>query len=421
MFRRYRTHTEIVTGIDIGSTAIRVAVGQLHASDVGKETVQILGAIETPSEGMHKGVIRSIDEMVSSVSHALEQVERLTGVPIERAWIGISGMDILSQQNKGVVAVAKPDGDISPEDVDRVVGAARSVAPPLNYELIHLLPRRYAVDGQTGIKDPVGMTGIRLEVDAYMVYTSATQLAHLTKAVHRTGIDIEGVVLSVLAAAHAVVTERQKELGVMVVSIGGSMTSIVVYEEGEVIHVATIPIGSEHITNDLALGLRTSIDIAERVKIEYGHCVPKQVSKKDTVDLHKLGQAQSELVKLSYIAAIIEARVLELFEKIEIELDRVSRRGLLPAGVVCTGGGAALSGLVDVAKQQLGLPASIGYASGVQSMSDKIHHPAFATAIGLVSWMEGHVGDSSKEYRMPFRSTGKAIQKLRQFWQSLIP
>ncbi len=418
---RSSSQTKIITGVDIGSTAIRVAMGQVHSEHGKRGNVQIIGAVEVPSEGIKKGNIVSIDETVSSLSHALEQIERLTGVPVDHAWVGISSAETQSQQNKGVVAVAKPDGEISDEDVDRVVDAARTIAPPLNYEMLHVLPSGFSVDGQTGIKDPVGMTGIRLEVDAQIIYSSAAHLKHITKAVYRTGIDIDDVVLSILASAQIVVTDRQKELGVVVVNIGGPTTSIAVYEGGEVMHTATLPIGSEHVTNDLAIGLRTSIDVAERVKREFGHCRASDVSKKETIDLTSLGQKESEIVKVHYIAEIIEARMSEIFEKVDDELHTIHRSQMLPAGAMFTGGGANVSGLVDVAKEALGLPASIGYPINVDSISDKVNSLAYSPAIGLVVWGADMTEQRVRRGPSRFQTTGKAIEKLRGFWKTLIP
>ena len=418
---RTSVQSQSITGIDIGSTSIRVVMGQIYAEHGTKGKVQIIGAVEVPSEGIKKGTVVSIDETVSSLSHGLEQIERLTGVPVDHAWVGISSAETTSQRHKGVVAVAKPDGDITDEDVERVVDATRTIAPPLNYEMLHVLPSGFSVDGQTGIKDPVGMTGIRLEVDAQIIYTSAAHLKHITKAVYRTGIDVDDVVLSILASAQIVVTERQKELGVVVINIGGPTTSIAVYEGGEVVHTATLPIGSDHVTNDVAIGLRTSIDVAERVKREFGHCRPSDVSKKDTLDLAGLGQKESEIVNMHYIAEIIEARMSEIFEKVNEELGVINRSQLLPAGAVFTGGGANISGLVDVAKEELGLPASIGYPINVDSVSDKINSLAFSPAIGLVVWGADTTQQHVRRGHSRFQATGKAIEKLRGFWKTLIP
>lgn len=418
---RTSSQSKIITGIDIGSSAIRIAVGQIYGTGGKTGSVQIIGAVEVPSEGIKKGNVVSIDETVSSLSHALEQIERLTGVPVDHAWIGISSSETQSQQNKGVVAVAKPDGEISDEDVERVMDVARNIAVPLNYEMLHVLPSSFIVDGQTGIKDPSGMTGIRLEVNAQIIYSSSSHIKHITKAVYRTGIDIDDIVLSILASAQIVVTDRQKELGVVVVNIGGSTTSIAVYEGGEVIHTATLPIGSEYVTNDIAIGLRTSIDVAERVKREFGHCQPYYVSKKDTIDLASLGQKESEIVKVYYIAQIIEARMSEIFEKIDEELAKIHRSQLLPAGAIFTGGGSNIMGLVDLAKDGLGLPVSIGYPIDVDSVSDKINSLAFSPAIGLVVWGAEMSGQRVRRSVSRFHTTGKALEKLRGFWKTLIP
>lgn len=418
--RRYSAQPQLIAGIDIGSTALRIAVGNVAESEDGGPRVHMMGAVSVPSEGIENGMITSIDETVSSLSNALEQVERLTGVPIDHAWVGIAGPHILSQKNKGIVAVAKPDGEISDEDVERVVEAARTIAPPLNYEILHVLPSSYAVDSQTGINDPVGMTGVRLEVDAHIIYVAMAHMKHITRAVYRTGIDIDDLVLSILATGSIVTTDRQKEIGAAVVAIGGSTTNVVVYEDGDVAHIATIPIGSEHITKDIAIGLRTSIDVAERIKIEYGYCLSKCISKKERVSLQTMGDKSTEEVKLSYISEIVEARAAEILEKVDAELARVSLSGLLPAGVVFTGGGAKIHGLCDLSKEVLRLPSTIGYPLNIQSITDKTSDTAYATAFGLVAW-GAQLTKGRKRRDLRFNSASKAIQKLQSVWRSLIP
>ncbi|MBU0597204.1 cell division protein FtsA, partial [Patescibacteria group bacterium] len=328
----------------------------------------------------------SIEDTVSSLSSALEQIERLIGLPVEHAWIGMGGVDIISQISKGVVAVAKSDGEIAEEDVERAVEAARSIAPPINYEMMHLVPRGYSVDGQTGIKDPAGMTGIRLEVETQIIHGLTSHIKNFTKAVYRAGIDIDDLVLSILAAGDAVTTQRQKELGTTVVNIGSNMTSMVVYEEGDIIHVATLPIGSGHVTNDLAIGLKTSIDVAEQVKLNFGDCLPSNYSSRDKIDLARLGAEESEKVNKKFIAEIIEARMSEIFEKVNQELTNINRAGLLPAGIVYTGGGAKVEGVINLSKEILDLPASLGYPVDILSSTEKINDLSFTTAIGLVKW-----------------------------------
>ncbi len=377
--------THIVTGIDIGSTSIRIAVGEVTQSG-HQQTIQLLGAVEVPSVGVQRGIVTSIEESVSALSSGLEQIERIIGTPVERAWVGLTGAHIIAQSQRGVVAVARQNGEIGAEDVVRAVEAAKAIAPPLNYEMIHILPRRFTVDGQVGVTDPIGMTGIRLEVDTHIIHGLTTHLKNITKAVYRTGIEINDLVLSILATASIVTTPKQKDLGVAVVNIGGTTTSLVVYEEGEVLHIATIPIGSEHITNDIAIGLRTNIEIAEQVKIHYGDALAKHVSKREKIDLTTVGSDVSEEVSRHFVAQIIEARVSELFEKIDAALVSIHRKRMLPAGIVFTGGGAKLDGLVEAAKEMLELPASLGYPIDVVSVSDKVHDVSFSTAIGLVYW-----------------------------------
>jgi cell division protein FtsA len=346
----------------------------------------MIGAVEVPSSGISKGTITNLEDAVSSISRALEQAERITGVPLNKAWVGINGAHIISQESRGVIGVGRSDGEIRDEDVERAIEAARTVATPTNYEIIHVIPKSFTVDGQRGVKDPVGMNGIRLEVDAIIIQGLGSQIKNLTKAIYRTGMDIEDLVFGVLATAEAVVSERQKELGVCVVNIGAATTNIVVYEEGDVLHTAVLPIGSDHVTSDIAIGLRTSIEVAEQVKLHYSTCIPDEVSKKEEVNLGELGAPEEEIVGRRFVADITEARVQEIFEHVDRELKKIDRSGMLPAGVILTGGGSKLSGMMDAAKSYLRLPVSLGTPLGVTSVIDRVNDPSMSTAIGLVLW-----------------------------------
>src|SRR3989338_2282320 len=305
---------EIYTGLDVGSHAVRVAVGKLVPTPNGRNQMHIIGAVEVPSSGVSRGTITDIENAVSSVSKAIEQAERLTGLPLNSAWVGISGSHMMSQESRGVIGVARSDGEIREEDVERAIEAARTVATPTNYEIIHVIPKSFIVDGQRGIKDPVGMNCIRLEVDALIIQGLGSQIKNMTKAVYRTGLDIEDLVFSILATAESVISERQKELGVCVVNIGASTTSLVVFEEGDILHTAVLPIGSDHITSDIAIGLRTSIDVAEQMKLRHATCLPDEVGKKDDINLAELGAAEEEWVGRKFVAEITEARVSEIFD-----------------------------------------------------------------------------------------------------------
>jgi len=259
---------ELISGLDIGSNTIRLSVTQKLATPDGKPNV--VGVIETPAIGINRGVITSIDDAVSSISACLEKAERVVGIPVEEVWVGISGSHITSQESRGVIAVSKANGEITEEDVERAIEAARTVATPPNYEILHVIPKSFTVDGQAGIKDPIGMTGVRLEVDTQIIQGLSSQIKNITKAIYRTGIEIEDIVLAILATSEAVLTPRQKQLGGVVINVGGATTSMAVFEEGDVMHTSILPVGSEHITSDIAIGLRISIDAAEQLKLEHG-------------------------------------------------------------------------------------------------------------------------------------------------------
>lgn len=408
----------LITGLDIGSTAIRVVVGQKTKGD---EKLKIIGAIEVPAQGISKGVVNSVEDAVSSISSALEKVERMIGQPIEHAWVGISGSHIIDQESKGVVAISKADGEIREEDVERVIEAAKAVATPPNYEILHVIPKSFTVDSQTGIKDPIGMNGIRLEVETQIIQGLTSQIKNLTKCIYRTGIDIDDLVLSILATSESVLTNRQKELGVVVVNLGGATSSMAVFEENDVLHTAVLPIGSEYVTNDVALGLKISIDTAEKIKIREGSCLPSDFKKSDATRYADLGAPEDGDFGNREVAEIMEARIEEIMESVDKELKKIGKSGMLPAGVVLTGGGAKLPGIIEVAKNILRLPASLGYPQELISNIGKVSDMSFTTAIGLVLWgsqlqssgkinsiisipMGGSIEDATKHLRKWFKN-----------------
>ncbi|MFA4819174.1 MAG: cell division protein FtsA [Patescibacteria group bacterium] len=409
--------TNIICGLDIGSTVIRIAVAQFGSS----EHLQIVGLAEVPAEGINKGAVTSIEDAVTAISSCLEKVERMIGAPVEHAWVSINGSHIMSQSSRGVIAVSKPNGEIGEDDVSRVVEAAQAVATPPNYEILHVLPRTFTVDSQSGIKDPVGMTGIRLEVEAQIIQGQSVQIKNLTKCVYRTGLDIDDLVLGILANAEAVASKRQKELGVAVVNIGGSTTSLLVCEDSDPIHVAILPVGSGHITNDLAICLRTSIDIAERLKVDYGHAVPDEIGKREDINLNEFSN-EEEVVSRRQVAEIIEARLEEIFDLIDKELIKVERSGKLPAGIILTGGGAKLPGIIDLAKRKFRLPATLGYPLELVSPLERINDLGYGTVLGLVKWgaiQQAVPTKGSRLKRLPGLSA--VATRLKKLFQALIP
>jgi len=409
------TKESIICGLDIGSNAIRVVVGQPAAEDA----VTILAAVESPAEGVSKGMVSGIEDAVSSVSQALEKAERLSGVEIRSAYVGISGNHIISQDSHGVVAVGKANGEIQEDDVERVIEAAQAVATPPNYEIIHVIPRTFSVDGQTGIKDPVGMSGVRLEVDAQIIQGLSSQIRNVTKCVYRTGLDINDLVLGILATSEAVLDKKQKDLGVALVNIGSHTTSLAVFEEGDVLHTAIIPIGSSYVTSDIAIGLRTAIEVAENVKIDVGTTLPQTVARKDEIDLEQYGAENSEKVSVRTIAEITEARYEEIFTMIDKELQSIDRSGMLPAGIVLTGGGAKINGVVELARKQFKLPAILAKPQLQVTAIEKVKDQSFTTALGLMLWgIELERSEQSRGVFQKFIPTAKMFDGVKNTFKS---
>lgn len=417
----------IIAGLDIGSTSIRLVAGQRTTNESG-EHLQILGAVTVPAEGINRGVVNSIEDATSAISACLEKAERLIGVPVTNVWVGINGPNLKCEKSQGVVAVGRSDNEITEDDVNRAVEAAQALSVPPNYEILHVIPVRFTVDNQEDIKDPIGMTGVRLEVETLIIQGLSSQIKNLTKAIYRTSLEIEDLVLSPLAAAEVVIGAKQKELGAALINIGSSTTSLAVFEEGELLHAAVIPIGSEHITADVAIGLRCPINLAERIKIEYGSAKSDKFTKKDEVDVSDLAKEEnisedSMVISKKYVAEIIEARVEEIFEKIDNELKKIDRSGMLPAGVFLIGAGAKLNDLVEVAKNRLRLPACLGTNQNISLAIDKVNDVNYLTALGLVAW-GNQLTKHKKHSRISWPTggaAGKGLEQVKEWFKSLIP
>jgi cell division protein FtsA len=418
----------IIAGLDIGSTEIRLVVGQQFKGMRGEDSLKIIGAVSAPARGINKGSVKSIEDVTSSISACLEKAERLVGVPVSSVWVGLNSPYIKCEKSRGVVAVSKSDGEVSQDDIERALEAARALSVPPNYEILHVIPIKFTVDNQEDVKDPIGMIGVRLEVETLIIQGLSSQIKNLTKAIFRTGLEIEDLVLSPLAAVEAVIGPKQKELGAALVNIGASTTSLAVFEEGELLHTAIIPIGSEHITADIAIGLRCPINLADRIKVEFGSALPDNFNKKDEIDITEIAKeedAQDEVKTISrrYLAEIIEARVEEIFEKVDTELKKIDRSGMLPGGVYLIGGGTRLHDIVEVAKKQLRLPVCLGANKNISTIIDKVNETEFFNALGLVVWGSQMYGTSSRGgLKLP---GGKAInnawQKAKDIFAGMIP
>lgn len=371
-----------VVGIDVGSAKIQVIVAEID--DLGK--TRIVGLGEVASRGVHKGVIVNVTEATAAIADAVAKAEQSSGYQIERAFVGVSGTHINSRNSHGVVGVTRRETGITPDDIDRVLEAAGAIALPQNQELLHIIPRSYTVDGQEGVRDPLGMHGFRLEVEAHVVMGSATAIQNLTKCVTGAGIQISELVLTSLAAGATVVSEMEKEMGVVLVDIGEGTTDIAIFIEGTVWHTCTLALGGSYITNDTAIGLRLPSQAAERVKVRHGHALASQLVEDEQFTISPYGEQTPLVVARWKLAEIIQARVEEILESVQQEIKRSGYDGLLPAGLVFCGGTAQLPGIQKLAREIFGLPVQIGTPEDLLGLTERLENPSSAVGIGLVNW-----------------------------------
>jgi len=376
----------VIVGIDVGTTKICVLVGELDRD--GK--LNIVGVGTCPSQGLRRGVVVNIEETVTSIAAALDRAERLSGKKITTAYVGIAGSHIASENSKGFVAISPSGRDIVQNDISRAIEVARAIALPANREVIHVIPRGYVVDGQEGIKNPIGMSGFRLEVETHIITGAVSSIHNLIKCVHKAHVEIEDLVLEPLASSEAVLADGETDLGVALIDIGGGTTDIAVFADGAIWHSIVLPIGGNLITSDIAIGLRLPFGVAEELKVTYGHCDPSTIADDDMIDLAQFMPDCDDLVPRKLLAEIIQARVEELLEMVHEEIRKSGYDGLLPAGLVITGGTAELPGILSVAGQILDLPARIGSPLGLHGLADSISRPAYATAVGLLQWALTH-------------------------------
>jgi len=413
---------KVICALDIGSSKVATLVAQVREDDESR--LHIVGAAAATSRGIRKGQIVNIEEAVSSIEESVGAAERMAGYNISKGWAAIGGAHIGSLNSQGVVAVAQPQGEVTPTDVGRVMEAARAVTLPTSTEIIHVIPRSYTVDGQEGVKDPVGMTGVRLEVETQIVTGSGTAIKNLAKCIAEVGCDLEGVVFSGLASAEAVLSDTEKELGVVVVDIGGGTTDIAIWVEGALAYCAVLPVGAKNVTNDLAIGLRVSLESAEKIKLALGEAKPKE----DELDLSQIGLGE-ELKAVSYktlVEGIIRPRLNELFTMVAGEVKKSSFAGLTPSGLVVCGGGAQTVGIVESARRVLSAPVRIGIPTGITGLIDEIENPAFATSVGLLKYanaQDKEGGSWGKNWSNPLEklSGSGAWGKISDLFKSLLP
>jgi cell division protein FtsA len=395
----------LLTGIDVGTTKICTLVGEV----VGDGDLEIIGVGIEPARGMRKGMVVNIEEASQAIAAAVDKAERTSGYEIGRALVSLAGSHISSVNSHGAVGVARGHRGIDQDDIERALDAAQAIAIPHNREILHVIPRGFAVDGNDGIRHPIGMHGFRLEVEAHIITAAKTSIQNLTKCVESAGVQVESYVLNPLASAEVVLTETEKEMGVVCCDIGGGTTDLAIYIDGNVWHTMVISVGGNHLTSDIAHGLRLPADVAERLKIEHGQARRVDVGAHEFLTVRPFGAERAVQVSAGDLAEVIEARVEELFTLILQEVKRTGYDGLLPAGIVLTGGTARLPGLRAAAADVLGMPARVAQPDNLRGLVDALDGPAYSTSVGLLQWA---ARDALEDERRPAAKKGrKAYQQ----------
>ena len=370
----------ILAGLDIGTTKICVIVAEVDDTN----QVNVVGVGTVPSEGLRRGIVINLEKTVHSISRAVEKAERMAGVEIKSVYAGIAGDHIRSINSRGVIAVSRKDNEIGPADVARVVDAAKAVAIPADREIIHIIPQEFIVDDQDGIKDPIGMSGIRLEAEIHIITGAVTSAKNICKSIERSGLRVEDLVLEPLASSHAVLGSDERDLGVVLIDIGGGTTDVAVFYEGSIRHTAIIGFGGTSITNDIAIGLRTPIDKAEELKIKHGCALSSMVSEDEKISVPGVGGRPTRELSRYVLSSMIEPRLEEICQLALKEVRKNHSANLLSAGVVITGGTALMHGMTELAEQVFEMPVRIGVPTGVSGLVDSVSDPRFSTGVGLI-------------------------------------
>lgn len=384
---------EVIVGLDIGTTKIAVIVGQRGIG--GK--IDIVGIGTHPSLGLRKGVVVNIEATVASIRHAVEEAELMAGCEITTVYAGIAGSHIKGFNSHGIVAVKNKE--VTPKDVERVIDAAKAVAIPMDREVLHVIPQEYVVDEQDGIREPLGMSGVRLEAKVHIVTGAVSSAQNIVKSANRVGLNVADIVLEPIASAEAVLSPEEKELGVAMVDIGGGTTDITIFHAGAIKHTAVLPLGGNHITGDVAAGLRTPSNSAEEIKKRYGSAMTSLVQSTETIEVPSTGGREPRVVSRTVLADIIQPRMEEIFHLVQREIIRSGFDEFLSAGVVLTGGSVLLEGVSELGEQIFKMPVRVGYPTGVGGLVDVVNSPAFATGVGLVLYgaeMGGHRAFTTK-------------------------
>ncbi|KUG22904.1 cell division protein ftsa [hydrocarbon metagenome] len=400
--------SNVIVGLDIGSTKTTAVVGE-----VTETGINVIGIGTSLNKEIRKGTVVNIDSMVESIKTAVEDAEHMSGCRINSVYVGISGSHVKGQNSLSIVSIK--GREVSENDVQRAIEAAKAIAIPVGREIMHILPQSYVIDGQEGIKDPIGMSGVRLEAKVHIVTGATSAIQDIVKSVNRVGLDIDDVVLEQLAAGEAVLSADEKDLGVVLLDIGGANTSVTIFSEGSIKHTAILPVGGNYLTSDISTGLRTPLGDAEKIKLKYGCALTSLIPKDETINVPSLGGREDREVSRQILGRIIEPRMEEILNLAYKEVVRFGFEDLLAAGVVLTGGTSLLYGITELAEQIFDMPARKGIPIGIGGLSDIVNSPAHAIGVGLIIYGNNQLGGDSI-YRNTTNVFGKMIRTAKKMF-----
>ncbi|MBE9539826.1 MAG: cell division protein FtsA [Proteobacteria bacterium] len=375
---------KMIVGLDIGTSKVVAIVGEIS----GDGQIEVVGIGSNPSRGMKKGVVVNIESTVQSIQRAVEEAELMAGCQIHSVYVGIAGSHIRSLNSHGIVAIR--DREVYSHDLERVIDAAQAVAIPADQKILHILPQEYVIDNQEGIKEPMGMSGVRLEAKVHLVTCAGNAAQNIEKCIRRCGLEVEDIILEQLASSYSVLTDDERELGVCLVDIGGGTTDIAIFTDGSIRHTGVIPIAGDQVTNDIAMALRTPTQYAEEIKIKYACALTQLAGADETIKVPSVGDRPPRDLSRQSLAEVVEPRYDELFTLIQAELRRSGFEDMVPAGIVLTGGTSKMEGVVELAEEIFHMPVRVGCPAGVQGLTDILRNPIYATGVGLLQYGMQH-------------------------------
>lgn len=399
----------LIVGLDIGTTKICCIVGNMT-----EEGLDVVGIGTSPSKGLRKGVVINIESTVSAIQKAIREAELMAGCEIKSVFAGIAGGHIKGLNSQGVIAIK--NREVTSEDLQRVIDAAKAIAIPMDREVMHILPQEFIIDDQDGIREPLGMSGVRLEAKVHIVTGAVASAQNIIKSCNRAGTDVADIVLEQLASSDAVLSSDEKELGVALVDIGGGTADIAIFSEGAIKHTSVLSIGGDHLTNDIAVGLRTPMGEAEKIKQSYGCCLTSMVGKDETIEVPSVGGRESRILSRQLLAEILEPRVEEIFSLVSREISKSGYGDLIASGIVITGGSAILPGMPELAEQVFNLPVRRGNPLDIGGLTDVVNSPIYATGVGLVKY--GSMNTQAQNFKIGEKNVFERVSQRMKEWFS---